>query len=130
MISIGVYPKNKKPTPSPRIIIQTILNLWCFSPTFHPKQLFATYAAANGAVKLGLRPEHLMLSDDGPFKGTVSVFEHLGGESFLHMTLPDDQLLVAKLDGERSFASGEACSLGFRPEHCHVFDGDGSRVVQ
>jgi multiple sugar transport system ATP-binding protein len=84
--------------------------------------------AANGAAKLGLRPEHLMLSDDGPFKGTVSVFEHLGGESFLHMSLPDKQMLVAKLDGERSFAPGEACSLGFRPEHCHVFDMDGGRI--
>jgi ABC-type sugar transport system ATPase subunit len=85
--------------------------------------------AANGKAKLGLRPEHLMLIEDGPFKGTVSVFEHLGGESFLHLTLPDEQLLVAKLDGERSFAPGDACCLGFRSEYCHVFDVEGNRIA-
>lgn len=85
--------------------------------------------APGGSVKLGLRPEHLMLSDEGPFKGTVSVFEHLGGESFLHLKLPDEQLLVAKLDGERSFAPGDTCTLGFRSEHYHVFDNTGMRVA-
>lgn len=84
----------------------------------------------DGQVKLGLRPEHLMLSDDGPLKGTVSVFEHLGGESFVHMALPDEQTLVAKLDGERSFAPGETCTLGIRPGYCHVFDMQDNRIAR
>jgi ABC-type sugar transport system ATPase subunit len=99
-----------------------------FTLTVAGKRVCST-PASNGKVKLGLRPEHLILSDDGPFKGIVSVFEHLGGESFLHMTLLDEQMLVAKLDGERSFAPGDSCSLGFRPDHCHVFDIDGSRIA-
>lgn len=85
--------------------------------------------AANGKAQLGLRPEHLILSENGPFKGTVSVFEHLGGESFLHLTLPDEQLLVAKLDGECSFSPGDTCSMGFKAEHSHVFDIEGYRVL-
>lgn len=87
-------------------------------------------SANNGAVKLGIRPEHLALNDDGPFEGTVSVFEHLGGESFLHLTLHDNQTMVAKLDGERSFAPGDQCRLGVRQEHCHVFDANENRVVE
>ncbi len=87
-------------------------------------------SANTGSVKLGIRPEHLALSDDGPFDGKVSVFEHLGGESFLHLTLNDNQTMVAKLDGERSFAPGDRCRLGVRQEYCHVFDESENRVVE
>ena len=88
-----------------------------------------TSPADNGKVKLGLRPEHLTLEDNGPLEGTVSVFEHLGGESFVHLSLPDQQTLVAKLDGERSFAPGDTCRLGIRPDHCHVFDRNDKRIA-
>lgn len=79
-------------------------------------------------IKLGLRPEHLMLNDNGALHGVVSVFEHLGGESFVHVTLQDKQTLVAKLDGERSFKPGDICQLGIRENHCHLFDSDDNRV--
>jgi multiple sugar transport system ATP-binding protein len=87
-----------------------------------------TTKANDGHIRLGLRPEHLMLNDEGPIKGTVSVFEHLGGESFVHMALPDEQTLVAKLDGERSFKPGQECRLDIRPEYCHVFDKQDNRI--
>jgi len=86
-------------------------------------------SASDGPVRLGLRPEHLMLANDGPLEGTVSVFEHLGGESFVHLVLPDDQEIIAKLDGEHSFAPGESCRLSIVPEYCHVFDAQDNRIV-
>ena len=88
-----------------------------------------TSAASDGAVKLGLRPEHLALDPDGPLDGTVGVFEHLGGESFVHLELADGQTLVAKLDGSHAFSPGTRCRLGIRPEACHVFDADDRRVA-
>ena len=69
-----------------------------------------------------------MLNDNGALHGVVSVFEHLGGESFVHVTLQDQQTLVAKLDGERSFKPGDICQLGIREDHCHLFDSDDNRV--
>lgn len=84
--------------------------------------------SAPGKLQLGIRPEHLTLSSDGALKGTVSVFEHLGGESFVHLVLPDQQTLVAKLDGEYSFAPGQECTLAINPAHCHVFDMQGDRT--
>jgi len=83
------------------------------------------YAA--GQVKLGIRPEHLALSENGVLKGTVNVFEHLGGESFVHLQLADEQTLVAKLDGEHSFKPGQSCQLSVKPEYCHVFDMQGQK---
>lgn len=84
--------------------------------------------APDGKVQLGLRPEHLELSSDGPLKGTVSVFEHLGGESYVHLVLSDEQTLVAKLDGQHFFKPGEPCSLSVNPEFAHVFDLNGIRI--
>ena len=83
-----------------------------------------------GPLTLGVRPEHLHVNEDGPFKGTVQVFEHLGGEAFVHLTLADGQMMVAKLDGEHLFRPGDHCTLGIAREKCHLFDADGLAVVQ
>ena len=82
----------------------------------------------SGYTILGVRPEHLTVQEDGPFRGTVQVFEHLGGEAFVHMSLKDDQTLVAKLDGEHQFKPGQACSLGIAADKCHLFDQSGQRI--
>ncbi len=81
-----------------------------------------------GAVTLGVRPEHLSIDPQGAFAGIVQVFEHLGGESFVHLLLNDGQTLVAKLDGEHQFTPGQTCQLGIHPEKCHVFDQHDQRI--
>lgn len=82
-----------------------------------------------GEVTLGLRPEHLSLVEDGPLAGEVHVFEHLGGESFVHLNLEDGQTVIAKLDGEYSFKPGQKCSFNVAPHQCHIFDANEERVV-
>lgn len=82
----------------------------------------------DGPMTLGVRPEHLYMDPNGCFSGNVQVFEHLGGESFVHLTLTDGQTLVAKLDGEYQFTPGEQCQLGIDTSKCHVFDETGNRV--
>lgn len=81
-----------------------------------------------GKMTLGVRPEHLSMDPKGAFEGTVQVFEHLGGESFVHLLLKDGQTLIAKLDGEYQFSPGEPCRLGVDSEKCHVFDEHEQRV--
>lgn len=85
--------------------------------------------AGDTDVIVGLRPEHLFLQDDGPLAGEVQVFEHLGGESYLHLLLPDNQTLVARLDGRHRFEPGQHCRLAIAPEHCHLFDLQGVRLA-
>ena len=91
-------------------------------------QAFRAADTPDGKVTLGMRPEHLSLADNGPIKGEVHVFEHLGGESFVHLLLEDQQTLVAKLDGEHAFRPGEAISLEIDSSQCHVFGRDGGAV--
>lgn len=81
-----------------------------------------------GSVTLGIRPEHLSLSEHGGIEGSVQVFEHLGGESYVHLKLTDDQTLVAKLSGEYSFKPGETCRLQLTNDHVHLFDSDGLKL--
>ncbi len=82
-------------------------------------------AYANGDVTLGIRPEHLRVDQDGQLRGEVQVFEHLGGEAFVHLKLEDGQQLVARLDGEHQMRPGDHCALGIDPQKCHVFDSAG-----
>ncbi|MFK7860017.1 MAG: ABC transporter ATP-binding protein [Granulosicoccus sp.] len=84
--------------------------------------------APAGQITLGVRPEHLNIDSDGAFVGTVQVFEHLGGESFVHLLVDNGQTLIAKLDGEYQFSIGETCQLGIDPGKCHVFDKQGRRA--
>ena len=86
-------------------------------------------ALGEGPVTLGLRPEHLVRAEDGALRGSVQVFEHLGGESFVHVELEDGQSVVAKLDGETAFRNGDPIALGIAPARCHVFDRDGRSVA-
>ncbi len=83
----------------------------------------------DGPTTLGVRPEHLQVDEQGPFQGSVQVFEHLGGEAFVHLNLADGQSMVAKLDGEHQFRPGDSCQLGIAADKCHVFDSDGLRVA-
>jgi len=95
-------------------------------------QMLNNTTSAAGAVTLGLRPEHLQLSEtckaDIALSGHVQVFEHLGGESFVHVELDDKQLLVAKLDGEHEFTPGQPISLSVDSDKYHVFGEDEQRL--
>ncbi len=83
---------------------------------------------ADGDVTLGIRPEHLRVDERGQLRGEVQVFEHLGGEAFVHLLLEDGQQLVARLDGEHHMRPGDRCVLGVDPQKCHVFDLAGLRI--
>ncbi len=83
--------------------------------------------APDGPVTLGLRPEHLRASSDGILQGTVDVFEQLGGESWVHLTLADGQNLVARLDAAE-LSPGDTLAVAVEAGHCHLFDRDGQAI--
>lgn len=92
-------------------------------------ELVCDSTTPKGRLTLGVRPEHLQLDDAGAFGGHIQVFEHLGGESFLHLQLKDGQTVVAKLDGEHQFSPGDVCRLGIKASKCHLFDEHGQRLA-
>ncbi|MEW3606539.1 TOBE domain-containing protein, partial [Pseudomonas aeruginosa] len=58
-------------------------------------------AAAYGAHTIGIRPEHVTLStESGTWKGKVAVAEHLGSDTFLHITVDGIGQITARAGGE------------------------------
>ena len=80
-----------------------------------------------GPVKLGIRPEHITFAEEGPghFSGTVSVAEHLGGDSFIHVDVEGLGTVTVRAPGGTSAAVGDRVALRFAEEKCHLFDSDG-----
>lgn len=81
----------------------------------------------NGAgVVLGIRPEHLRLSDDG-FPVTVAVVEPTGSEVQLVGRTAGGEEIVANFRERHAFAPGETVRLSADPDSIHLFDGDSGR---
>ncbi|SAL86230.1 sugar ABC transporter ATP-binding protein [Caballeronia arvi] len=84
----------------------------------------------NEPVTVGVRPEHLELSaGDAPDAGgtltrTVTLTEHLGEHSYVHLEQPDSGVLIAKVPGNVRIDRGQPVSFVARPDVCHLFTAD------
>ncbi len=82
--------------------------------------------AIGGPATLGIRPEHLVARDDGPFCGAVELFERLGPLSFAHLGRRGaTDTIVAQLPPERRVTLGETLCFAADPAETHLFASDG-----
>ena len=85
----------------------------------------------NGApVTLGIRPEHLELAAPGqPGLSVVAdVSERLGSDTFCHVLTDSQEPLTLRIRGDLQSRYGERLNLHLAPEHCHLFDAEGTAV--
>ncbi|HEY0793911.1 MAG TPA: ABC transporter ATP-binding protein [Chthoniobacterales bacterium] len=85
---------------------------------------------ANGNVAgadctVGLRPEHMALSDNGPLAGTVVATEMLGSETIVFANLQSGENVTASIRGIRSIAEGATVRFSVDRRFVHVFDEKG-----
>ncbi|HST95992.1 MAG TPA: sn-glycerol-3-phosphate ABC transporter ATP-binding protein UgpC [Microvirga sp.] len=80
---------------------------------------------AGDAVTLGVRPEHMRLSQDGEIAGEVMVVERLGGETFLYTRLTDGAMIIIQADGEIPTGIHEQVRVKLDPASSHLFGADG-----
>ncbi len=80
-----------------------------------------------GAVRLGIRPEHVGIGTTG-LGATVQVKEQLGGESYLYTRTADGSRIVVKADGEDAHEPGETLSLVLPAHRVHHFGSDGQTL--
>jgi multiple sugar transport system ATP-binding protein len=84
-------------------------------------QLFSG-PSGTGKVKLGVRPEHLILSDGGlPME--VKVVEPTGSETMVFLRF-EGQDITAVFRERHAFAPGETIHLKPDAAHLHIFDAD------
>ncbi|MBA4326082.1 MAG: ABC transporter ATP-binding protein [Rhodobacter sp.] len=87
--------------------------------------------APAGTVKLGIRPEHLVLrpAGQGQLSATVSLTETLGGDAYLYVRLADRQTLVVRADGDTALDHGAEIGLDLPPHRQHHFAADGRTLA-
>ena len=96
-----------------------------------PKMNFitGTEAERQGAKTLGIRPEHLNPTRDGPgWRGTITTAEHLGSDTFLYLDVPDIGAMTARVQGEVGLKVGETVALSPDPTRLHRFDAAGKAI--
>lgn len=94
-----------------------------------PQMNFLKGAALGEAAEtLGIRPEHLTVTPDGPIAGEVSHVEKLGGETLVYLRTEPHGLVTLRLFGERDFAFGQALRLTPDLGRIFRFDAAGKRL--
>jgi multiple sugar transport system ATP-binding protein len=87
-------------------------------------------AAEFGADTIGIRPEHIDVSDtQGQWSGRVGVSEHLGSDTFIHVHdtgLAD--IITVRAAGEVDFKHGDTIHLTPRADQIHKFNAQGLRI--
>ncbi|MDP5033289.1 ABC transporter ATP-binding protein, partial [Paraglaciecola sp.] len=84
--------------------------------------------ARHTKAQLGIRPEHLEVSDKaGPWH--VFLVERLGVETFLHLRDHNNQQVVVRLEGDSKLNEGMKVTLNFAAQRCFLFDSKGQRIA-
>ncbi len=88
-------------------------------------------AAPAGAVKLGIRPEHVVLRPEGQgqLAATVSICETLGGDAYLYVRLAGGQTLVVRAEGDTPLDHGAVVGLDLPAPRQHHFGADGRTLA-
>jgi len=87
-----------------------------------PMNLLPVGVMGSNDVQVGIRPEHLLLADNGPLAATVSQIEHLGHEVLLHAESGAGRL-VARVDPASVIPGiGQPVQFEAAPQHLHRFD--------
>jgi multiple sugar transport system ATP-binding protein len=117
---------------SPLELYRTPRNLFVAGFIGSPKMNFieGEEAAKHGATTIGIRPEHIAVSEtEGEWSGIVSVSEHLGSDTFFHVHETGlAETITVRADGEVGFRHGDRIHLTPRADVIHRFDEKGLRI--
>ena len=89
---------------------------------------FDTVSDQSGAeINLGVRPEHIIVSDrkDALIDGEVEIVESLGEFTIIYVNCGFPTPIIAKLMGDLNILKGDFVSLTADPQNMHLFDPKG-----
>ncbi len=79
-------------------------------------------------VTLGVRPEHLHLSDQGQFQGEVIVAERLGSETYLYVQMDGGNRVTIETRGDSPAHLHDRVSVQIAGRDCHLFSSSGEAL--
>ncbi|VAW10912.1 Various polyols ABC transporter, ATP-binding protein [hydrothermal vent metagenome] len=113
---------------SPMELYRNPRNLFVAGFIGSPKMNFITGHGASGhdASTIGVRPEHISISKtSGLWEGTVGVAEHLGADTFLHISAGGIGPLTVRAEGDIDVTYGQTIHLTPETDNIHRFGPDG-----
>ncbi|MEL6682419.1 MAG: ABC transporter ATP-binding protein [Pseudomonadota bacterium] len=86
--------------------------------------------APDGAVSIGMRPEHIDIveSGQGHLQGTVDVLEYLGADTFVILSCGDAGQVTARVNGTTDLTPGDSLGLRVIDGMFHFFGKDGLAI--
>jgi multiple sugar transport system ATP-binding protein len=96
-----------------------------------PKMNFlnGAMAAKLGATTVGVRPEHLEITDrDGAWQGKVIHSENLGADSYVYVDIGGTEPIVVRQEGIRHFTPEAPISIAPVPDKVYRFDEAGRPI--
>jgi sn-glycerol 3-phosphate transport system ATP-binding protein len=87
----------------------------------------AIAGAPAGAVKLGVRPEHIRI-DDGGIAATVESVEYFGADSIVVCRVGDTSGVAVRVGGHLRARAGEALRLSWQDGQQHFFAADSAVI--
>ncbi len=88
-------------------------------------------AVPAGATTLGVRPEHVLLDANSPWRAKVGLIEPTGADTFVivHVLAQSQELsLTLRIAPDVQLATGDSVGLTLQTEHAHWFDAVGVRL--
>ncbi|MDX1615275.1 MAG: ABC transporter ATP-binding protein [Candidatus Promineifilaceae bacterium] len=76
---------------------------------------------------IGVRPEDVVLNQEGEFAAEVALIEPLGVETVLHLRA-ESRTLLSTSSGMTQFKLGEQVRFNIDPDRLHYFDQEGDRL--
>jgi multiple sugar transport system ATP-binding protein len=85
--------------------------------------------AADTALSLGVRPEHLSLkAAPGTAGVVVTGVEYLGSETYVHLDTGQDEPLICRCEVNAGWQAGDRVELQLDIDKIHLFDSDGTAL--
>ncbi len=80
-------------------------------------------------LALGIRPEHILLDDNGPVRGSVYESEYLGTTQIVAVDL-GDEIIKARIPSDRQVKKGENVGLTFDGTKLSLFEAGSGRAIK
>lgn len=84
---------------------------------------------ANGKLTLGVRPEHVKLDDDSPYRGRVIASEYLGTTQIVTLDTPNGIVKARAPSGDK-VAVGQTTGLSFDARTITLFENEHGRALR
>ncbi len=96
----------------------------------HGTGSFPHHATGRKPVKIGIRPEHVLIGDPAyaHVKGRIDVVEYLGADTYLYVTPEGHDTLIVRVTGTNGNKTGDEISLIFEQDFIQFFDEDGQAI--